>query len=316
MASASQLFERARQIDPKRIDDLLVGAVDLHIHSGPSVMPRALNHIDMMRAAQKAGMRAILFKDHYYTTAPIAALMKEEFGDSGVEILSSIVLNNASGGFNPYAVDHALKLGARIVWMPTSSAANHIRQGHRKIRLRTKVPMLPPVALQVVDDRGAILDSVKQILDQIASFDCILSAGHLHISELWPLFTEAKARGVTRLLVNHPTYVLGAELSDITELVSMGAKMEHSICMFIDCRSRKYEPDELKAMIEAAGVDNTFFGSDLGQVNNPLPVDGFRQIIGVLIELGYSDADIRQMTGDTGFALAGLGDNKAKAAVA
>ncbi len=316
MASASQLFERARQIDPKRIDDLLVGAVDLHIHSGPSVMPRALNHIDMMRAAQKAGMRAILFKDHYYTTAPIAALMKEEFGDSGVDILSSIVLNNASGGFNPYAVDHALKLGARIVWMPTSSAANHIRQGHRKIRLRTKVPMLPPVALQVVDDRGAILDSVKQILDQIASFDCILSAGHLHISELWPLFTEAKARGVTRLLVNHPTYVLGAELSDITELVSMGAKMEHSICMFIDCRSRKYEPDELKAMIEAAGVDNTFFGSDLGQVNNPLPVDGFRQIIGVLIELGYSDADIRQMTGDTGFALAGLGDNKAKAAIA
>jgi hypothetical protein len=316
MASASQVFERVRQADPKRIDELLVGAVDLHIHSGPSVMPRALNHIDMMRAAQQARMRAILFKDHYYTTAPVAALMREEFRDTSVEILSSIVLNNASGGFNPYAVDHALKLGARIVWMPTSSAANHIRQGHRKIRLRTKIPMLPPTALQVVDDRGVIIDSVKQILDQIAAFDCILSAGHLHISELWPLFTEAKARGVSRLLVNHPTYVLGAELSDITELVGMGAKMEHSICMFIDCRSRKYEPDDLKAMIEAAGADNTFFGSDLGQVNNPEPVEGFRQIIALLLELGYSDADIRKMTGDNGFALAGLGNNTPRSAVA
>lgn len=316
MAPTREVFDCARRDETSKIDDLLVGAVDLHIHSGPSVMPRALNHIDMMRDAQAAKMRAILFKDHYYTTAPIAALMKEEFPDAGVEILSSIVLNNASGGFNPYAVDHALKLGARIVWMPTSSAANHIRQGHRKIRLRTKVPMLPPTALQVVDDRGVIIDSVKQILDQIASFDCILAAGHLHISELWPLLAEAKARGVTRLLVNHPTYVLDAELSDITELVSMGAKIEHSICMFIDCRSRKYDPSELKGMIDAAGVDNTFFGSDLGQVNNPRPVDGFRQMIALLLQLGYSDAEIRMMTGDNAFALAGLGENKTHAAVA
>lgn len=35
-------------------------------------------------------------------------------------------LNNTIGNFNKYAVDHAIKLGARIVWMPTFNSANHI----------------------------------------------------------------------------------------------------------------------------------------------------------------------------------------------
>ena len=37
-----------------------------------------------------------------------------------------------------------------------------------------------------------------------------------------------------------------------------------------------YEPDELNDMIIAAGIDQTILGSDLGQVGNPSPVDGFR----------------------------------------
>ena len=33
----------------ERISRLLVGAVDLHCHSGPSVMARDLNHIEAMQ---------------------------------------------------------------------------------------------------------------------------------------------------------------------------------------------------------------------------------------------------------------------------
>src|SRR3569833_4689958 len=50
----------------ERISRLLVGAVDLHCHSGPSVMPRDLNHIEAMQEAAAAGFRAMLIKDHYY----------------------------------------------------------------------------------------------------------------------------------------------------------------------------------------------------------------------------------------------------------
>jgi hypothetical protein len=75
----------------------------------------------------------------------------------------------------------------------------------------------------------------------------------------------------------------------------MGASIEHSICMFIPSRMKVYEEDFLKQMIEAAGVDCSFFDSDLVQANAPLPVEGFRQIIGLCLSLGYSEEAVCKM---------------------
>jgi hypothetical protein len=190
--------------------------------------------------------------------------------------------------------------------MPTFSAANHLRAGHRKTLLPTKFEMMRPVALTVVDDHGDLKDEVKVILDQIAAFDCVLSAGHLHISEIWPLFEEAKRRGVTRLLVNHPTFVLGCSMTDIAELAGMGAMIEHSMCMFIETRFKHYTAEELREVIDAASVDRTILGSDLGQVNNPTPVEGFREVIKLCLSIGYTPADIRKMISSNACRLVGL----------
>ena len=54
-------------------------------------------------------------------------------------------------------------------------------------------------------------------------------------------------------------------------------------------------------------------GSDLGQTNNPSPVEGFRQIIGLLQQLGYGEEDIRKMVSLNAMRLAGLGANEAPA---
>jgi hypothetical protein len=278
------------------VADILRGAVDLHCHSGPSVMPRSLNHVQAIREAQEAGMHAVLFKDHYYSVTPLAKLLEETMPDLRVSLLTGVPLNNTVGGLNPYAVDHGLKLGARLVWMPTFSAANHLRHGHRHVILPTKKEMLRPTGLTVVNERGELKDEVKPILDQIAEFDCVLSAGHLHISEIWPLFDEAKKRGVKRLLVNHPTFVIDANLRDIKELASMGAYIEHSFCMFInEAYTKKFTGAQLKELIGAAGVERTILGSDLGQAKNPHPVAGFRSVIRLCLALGYGEADIRHM---------------------
>jgi hypothetical protein len=223
-------------------------------------------------------------------------------------LLTGVPLNNTVGGLNPYAVEHGFKLNAKLVWMPTFSAANHIRHSHRKNYLATKEAMLRPKGLTVVDDTGQLLDEVKFILDQIARQDAVLSAGHLHISEIWPLFEEAKARGVKRLLVNHPTFLIDASLSDIKELASMGAMLEHSCCMWagIQNRNGKYSAKDLDAVIKAGGVDNTIIGSDLGQEGNPTPVEGLRYVIGMCLDLGYGEADIRKMISSNPARLMGL----------
>src|SRR3546814_15281115 len=93
--------------------------------------------------------------------------------------------------------------------MPTFSAANHLEQHRRDSHFDEKLPtpkekLLQPTPLRALDDNGALHDELKFILDLIAEGDLVLSAGHLHISEIWPLFEEAKKRGVRRLLVNHP----------------------------------------------------------------------------------------------------------------
>lgn len=285
------------QASEEIINDLLTGAVDLHCHSGPSVMPRKIDHIEAMEEASAANMRALLFKDHYYSVTPVTELLNKHFSHLNVEVISGVPLNNTSGGLNPYAVNHGLSLGARMVWMPTFSAGNHIRHlHHRGDMLATKSKLMKATALSVVDARGDLLDEVKIILDQIAEHDCVLSGGHLHISEIMPLFVEAKKRGVKRLLVNHPTYVIDAREKDLKELASMGAYMEHSVCMFVEgSRFQHFDGAELEKLITWGGVDNTILGSDLGQVDNPTPVEGFRLVIALCLELGYSPDDIRKM---------------------
>src|SRR5581483_12184769 len=108
-----------------RISRLLVGAVDLHCHSGPSVMPRDSNHIEAMQEAAAAGFRAMLIKDHYYSATPITEMLNQMYAHLNITLFSGVPLNNAVGGFNKWAVDHGCALGAKLVWMPTFSSKNH-----------------------------------------------------------------------------------------------------------------------------------------------------------------------------------------------
>ena len=172
-----------------------------------------------------------------------------------------------------------------------------------------KTEMRRSTALSAVDEHGALRAEIRPILDLIAEYDAVLSCGHLHISEAWVLFEEAKKHGCKRLLINHPPYTVGAVTKDFKRLIDLGVMIEHSATMFIDTRFKCYTPEQLKEWIDAGGVANTFFGSDLGQSNCPSPVEGFRQIIRLCLELGYSADEVRQMVSTNAMRLAGLGAN-------
>jgi microsomal dipeptidase-like Zn-dependent dipeptidase len=143
----------------------------------------------------------------------------------------------------------------------------------------------------------------------IAEHDVILSGGHLHVSEIFKVFVEAKKRGVKRLLVNHPSFIVDATNEDIRALAGMGAYIEHSLCMFIPMGRRPnpmVQPSELDKMIKSAGVDCTILASDLGQKGNDHPVVGFRNVIKACLDLGYSDEDIKKMISKNPLKLLGI----------
>ena len=293
-------------IDPAVIDRLMQGAVDLHVHSGPSTMARQLDHFEAVEQAAAAGMRGILFKDHHYSVGPFLPIMERLLSHLGVAMYGSLVLNNSTGGLNPAVVDFHLKSGTKMIFMPTAHAANHIRSNHRGGKLKSNVQLRKPKPLTVLDDNGALLDSVREILDLVVEHDAILSSGHLHVAEIWPLFEEARKRGVKRLVINHPMYGLHFTPADISELAALGAVVEQSACLYVDSRFNTYSPAELKEHIDAAGVANSSIGSDLGQVDNPSPVEGLRQAAALCLGLGYSEADVTTMLRDNPAKLVGL----------
>jgi hypothetical protein len=301
-----------RTTDPELSKRLVQGAIDLHCHSGPSVMPRYFDHYDAMQEASAAGVKAVLIKDHYYSATPVTELLNKHFSHLKVTLLSGVPLNNTTGGLNLYAVEHGIKLGAKVVWMPTFSSKNHLDHHKKDEHFKDKFPqtkkvMIEPTPLTVTDGKGHLLSEVLPILDLIAENDVVLSSGHLHIDEIWPLFEEAKKRGVKRLLCNHPTYVVDATLQDIRRLIEMDVYVEHSMCMFIPgSKFNFYQPKDLQDMIEAGTVERTILGSDLGQVGNPGLVEGFQNVIETCLDLGYSESDVRKMTSTNAANLVGL----------
>jgi hypothetical protein len=306
LENRARVREMIAPIAEDRVDALMKGALDLHVHSGPSIMERQIDHFEAVEQAAAAGMAGILFKDHHYSVSPTIPIMERILGDLGVSMYGGLVLNNSTGGFNPYVVDSILKHGAKMIWMPTAHSANHIRTNFRKTRLAARVALKPPKMLTILDDMGHVIDPVKEILDSIAEFDAILSSGHLHVWEIWKLFEEAEARGVKRKIVNHPMYGLHFTHDDIREIAeTYDALIEQSACLYIDSRFNVFTPEELEADIRAAGVEHSSIGSDLGQVDNPTPVEGMRQAIKLCLALGFTDDEVRLMVRDNPAKLVG-----------
>ncbi|MDC7789528.1 DUF6282 family protein [Rhodoplanes sp. TEM] len=281
----------------RRVEDLLIGAIDPHVHSGPSIAPRGLDHVALAREASAAGFAAVITKDHDYSGVTTAALIAANFPELTTKVYSAIVLNNVVGGLNPWAVEHTAAMGGRIVFMPTLAAAHHLEwekssswahpASTQKMRAAAAVP---------VTENGVVRDDAKEILDVVARTGLALASGHLHVRETWVLFEEAKRRGVKTLVFTHPEDIVQASLDDVRGIAAMGAYVEHSLCMFLDgSKFKTRTAEDLKAQIDAAGVERTILCSDLGQVGVFSPVEGVRRGIRLCLDLGYDDAQIRRM---------------------
>jgi hypothetical protein len=282
----------------RRIDKLLHGAIDPHVHSGPSIAPRALDHVELLRQASAAGFAAVVTKDHDYSSVMTTALIRKNFPELKTKIYASIVLNNVIGGFNPYAVEHTAAMGGKIVWLPTLAAENHLRwQAQAKWTHPASTEKIrPAVGIPVLDANKNVRDDVKEVLDIVAKNDMVLASGHLHVSETWLVFEEAQRRGVKRLVLTHPEDIVDASMNDVKGLAAMGAFVEHSLCMFIEgSKFKTFNGEDLRRHIDAAGVEQTILCSDLGQTGSISPLEGFRRGIKLCMDLGYDDEQIRNM---------------------
>ena len=283
-----------------RVAELLEDAVDLHVHPAPSPMPRRMDGAEAARLAGESGFRAIVVKSHHHSTVMDVLALEQAGVDHGsARLFGGIALNGTVGGLNPKAVDLALKMGGRIVWFPTIASEKHIRHHHEHPNLKfpkLTVHLEPEEPIEVLGPDGRPLPEVYAILESIKAHDAILASGHMAPHQITAVFEAAREVGVRRMLVNHPNFVIEATYEQARHWAQLGAYVEHSLCMYDEESSfHNWDLDTLTAWIEAVGPERSTLASDLGQMNNPLPTDSFRKIVGRLVERGMPDDTIRTM---------------------
>jgi hypothetical protein len=193
-------------------------------------------------------------------------------------------------------------MGGRIVWFPTIGSPQHI--AHHRAHPDLKFPKLavqlqPEEPIDVLDGNGQLKPEVHRILESIAEADAILASGHMAPASITAVFEAAREKGVRRMLVNHPNFVIEASYDDARHWVGLGALIEHSLCMYDD-ESAFYHWDleTLLKWIEAVGAEHSTLGSDLGQMANPLPTESFRKMVSGLLDRGMPERDVRGMVAD------------------
>jgi hypothetical protein len=289
-------------------DELLQGAIDLHQHAAPSLFERVTDDVGLAMEARARGMRGVLLKAHEQDTTGRAGLARRQV--SGIEVLGGIVLNHHTGGLNPVAVDNSIKMGGRMVWMPTLSAQHHIEyfggshfgktmKAHSELRTQAR-------GISVLDERGDLVPLAREILELIAGAGVCLSTGHLSPKEIRVLVREAQRAGVTRILVTHPDLALsGVGIDDQKALAAEGAVLEKDIIVMMPAW-QSLNLEQMTRSIREIGPQHCVLATDFGQLHHPTPPEGLRMFVQMLLEQGISPDEIRTMIVDNPARLLGL----------
>ncbi len=280
--------------------ELLRGAIDIHVHSGPDLYPRIQDHFELARAARDASLRALVIKSHNFPTAARALVVRKEV--PGIDVFGSISLNLHVGGLNPIAVEAAIKYGAKQVWFPTVDSENHAALVGGETGQHGKGLVVAGglsdytrrhPRLRILGKDGALLPEVHEILRMIAEADVILNPGHISYEEMERLVPAARAAGVRKVLVDHP-FFSRITLEQQEKLVAAGALINYTAGELLP-RWWRVSVEDFAAGIRRIGVANTVISTDAGQLHNPPPVEALRITVQLLLEEGFTAEETRTM---------------------
>jgi hypothetical protein len=267
----------------------LTGAADLHCHFGPD--PHRERSVDAFEAAGEAAAarhRAIVLKSHDSPTASLAWAVQREVGDA-ISVFGGICCDREVGGVNPAAVEVALGLGARVVWLPTLSSRQDFDNG---IAAQLGIPG-PGLVVTDADDR--LLPETREVLALVQQHDAILATGHVSAAEHYAVVKDFARSG--KVVVTHATEDLaGPKLSaaQCHELAELGAWIELCAMTCIGGLATR-TVGQMVETVRAVGVERVTLGTDFGQKINPHPAAGLQTYADALYAEGLTEAEIRRM---------------------
>lgn len=249
------------------IREVLKNSYDLHIHTAANDRGNLRDDVDVLRAMDAYDMAGAVTKPNRSESCSRAYAVNKCCGTKA-KMFGALALAFSAGGINPYAVKSALKLGAKIVWLPVLDY---------------------PKGLTTTDENGKLLPQMYEIFELLSGADAWLATGHIAAEEAYLVCTEALKKNV-RCILTHPESRIPLPMQK--ELGEMGVMLEKTWC---NVWHKTVTVSRMAENIRAVGAEHCFLSSDFGQSKNPLPPDGLADMIKALLQEGVSEDDIYRM---------------------
>jgi predicted TIM-barrel fold metal-dependent hydrolase len=148
---------------------------------------------------------------------------------------------------------------------------------------------------------------VAKILDIARHYEMVVATGHLPVNEAFVLVESAVKKGISKIVATHAlgwhvdTYFT---IEQQRRIADMGAFVEY--CFVTTIPEGGLTPKEMVAAIKAVGAHRCILSTDLGQANNPAPVEGMKLMIAAMLDNGLTEKEIEIMVKTNPARLLGL----------
>ena len=243
-----------------------------------------------LEAAQQAGAAghaAIVLKSHDTPSAGLAAALDPIV--DGVAVFGGICCDHEIGGMNPAAVEVALRLGARIVWLPTLSSAQDVANG---VAAQLGIP---GPGLRVTDADGGLTPETLEVLDLVAEFDAVLATGHVSADEHLAVTQRVRRARQGPRDPRHGGAGRPQPRRGPVRRAGRARRAHRAVRAHLRRRAGDPPVADLVACIRRVGVEHVTLGTDFGQGVNEPPAAGLQTFADALFAAGLTETEIRRM---------------------
>ncbi|MFZ7102477.1 MAG: DUF6282 family protein [Peptococcaceae bacterium] len=253
--------------------ELIKGGYDLHTHTTPSHFKRVLDDLQIVKEADDIGMAGVMLKNHYEPTGARAELINR-ISNIKAKAYGGLVLNWPVGGLNPYAVESALKMGARIVWMPTRDSENSLIYGDMP------GDFFKRSGITVFSKQKALLPVIYEIFEVVKKYDSFLATGHLSPEQSVLLCKEGRKMGVSMILTHPEWERTVVDLQTQLDLADLGVLIEKN---WLNIAEGQVSAAKVAESMHRLGPGRVFMATDRGQSGMEHPAEAMLRFIETML---------------------------------
>jgi hypothetical protein len=307
--------------------DLLKGAIDMHVHAGPHLTssPRRLDPIEAAMDARDNGMRAMVLIDVFNMSNGVAWLVNRHV--PGFKTYGGLAMNTNYGGMNPRAWKTAIHYGegAKYLMFGTHSTYYQASKEGRMVdgKFTSLADIYPKfrkeeldrsIRIPINEEPGEELDEILKLLADNPHI--YMDTGHVSVEEAVRLVELRKKYGYKKIIISSSvTKITPVEV--LKNLAKQGAFIEFTFGSYTAAQmvplTHYYVEKEYASIdegmseggghtirtvaeqIKEIGASHCIMSTDFGRYGLATPVEGLRQFIACMLDLGLSVDEVRQM---------------------